>query len=138
MKLVLFFVLFVFSKCSIGKSTTERAIVHKSKVFKGYVLMYGTINKDSVLIVVKKDFVKDNIAAIGCIKLGQLKKVSALPAGNDSIYFTYIILGSNKDLRIRVGSFPPGRQNNEIYSFSDYPYFIETEGQFKKHNCSGK
>ena len=58
------------------------------------------------------------------------KKVNNV--GNDSISIKfYFTVETNKGFRINAGEFAPGDVKNMIYSYKDFPYFIDDCQPFK-------
>jgi|GEM_PF-4266232 len=132
LKVACYFVFMFFMSCGTQKKypIIENYSMFKKDTFNEYKLLSYSNFNDSILIVIKKDKLKEcKSLSINKINLSNFKRTSTL-SKNVGFYYNDSILTNNRGFKIKAGAFKPGEKGKTlIYSYNGMPYLIE--------NCDG-
>lgn len=100
--------------------------VFRTIAYNEYSILCGVKNTDTVLFVAKSNLLKDcRYKDVKYIDKNGLKEISYLPS-EDTLYFNYKTKDVNQTQDVIVGAYAPGAVKKTMYSFSGFPYFIDS------------
>lgn len=113
--------------CSSSLFSQSKYKLFRTKDLGDNKILYYEKGEDSLVIVIKNKISIEEITnKVEDITKGKIgKKISKLNVNDETYWFFYNTKSLNEEL-INVGEFQPGNVKNTIYTFKNFPIFIES------------
>ncbi len=129
--LIAIFALYSCANTNVN-SKDNKISIYRMYEQNGYTFFNGIKNRDTIVFVADTKFIKNCTGSKKVIDATNLKQTSFLKIENDTLCFVYSIRNVNNTMSVTAGKNPPGTSKSHcIYTYSSYPYYINSCEVFK-------